>query len=165
MSEFKAIAAVAENGVIGSGLSIPWHISEDFKHFKKTTLGGIVAMGRRTWESLGCKPLPNRENVVITSRPEEIAGGARAFRSLDELARVLRRRPPHALDCRRRKALRNRPRLLLRTRHKPRENVSAGRRVLPEIRRQIQGFRNYFEPPAVRRCQICEKEVIWNFSY
>lgn len=87
MSEFKAIAAVAENGVIGSGLSIPWHISEDFKHFKKTTLGGIVAMGRRTWESLGCKPLPNRENVVITSRPEEIAGGARAFRSLDELAR------------------------------------------------------------------------------
>lgn len=94
MSEFKAIAAVAENGVIGSGLSIPWHISEDFKHFKKTTLGGIVAMGRRTWESLGCKPLPNRENVVITSRPEEIAGGARAFRSLDELARVLRRRPP-----------------------------------------------------------------------
>ena len=55
MSEFKAIAAVAENGVIGSGLSIPWHISEDFKHFKKTTLGGIVAMGRRTWESLGGK--------------------------------------------------------------------------------------------------------------
>lgn len=44
MSEFKAIAAVAENGVIGSGLSIPWHISEDFKHFKKRP-SEDVAMG------------------------------------------------------------------------------------------------------------------------
>ena len=46
MSEFKAIVAVAQNGVIGCGMKIPWHISEDFKHFKRTTLGGIVAMGR-----------------------------------------------------------------------------------------------------------------------
>ena len=58
MSEFKAIVAVAQNGVIGCGMKIPWHISEDFKHFKRTTLGGVVAMGRRTWESLGGRPLP-----------------------------------------------------------------------------------------------------------
>ena len=64
MSEFKAIVAVAQNGVIGCGMKIPWHISEDFKHFKRTTLGGVVAMGRRTWESLGGRPLPGRENVV-----------------------------------------------------------------------------------------------------
>ena len=68
MSEFKAIVAVAQNGVIGCGMKIPWHISEDFKHFKRTTLGGVVAMGRRTWESLGGRPLPGRENVVLTSR-------------------------------------------------------------------------------------------------
>ena len=67
MSKIGAIVAIAENGVIGNGLEIPWHISEDFKHFKRTTTGGIIVMGRRTWESLGSKPLPNRENVVITS--------------------------------------------------------------------------------------------------
>ena len=72
MSKIGAIVAIAENGVIGNGLEIPWHISEDFKHFKRTTTGGIIVMGRRTWESLGSKPLPNRENVVITSSPEKI---------------------------------------------------------------------------------------------
>ena len=81
---YKAIAAIARNGVICCGLKIPWHISEDFKHFKRTTTGGIIVMGRRTWESLGKRPLPNRENVVITSRPEDVQNGARAFKSLDE---------------------------------------------------------------------------------
>ena len=85
MTNFKAIVAVAENGVIGNGLKIPWHISEDFKHFKALTSGHVVLMGRKTWESLGCRPLPNRENAVVTSRPENIAG-ARAFKSLDEAA-------------------------------------------------------------------------------
>ena len=81
--KIKAIAAVALNGVIGNGLDIPWHISEDFKHFKKTTLGNIVVMGRKTWQSLGERPLPNRENVVITSSPESVKN-ARAFASLEE---------------------------------------------------------------------------------
>jgi len=84
MKPLKAIAAVAENGVIGSGLSIPWHIPEDFRHFKKTTMGGIIVMGRRTWESIGSRPLPGRENVVLTSRAGEIEG-ARVFGSLAEL--------------------------------------------------------------------------------
>ena len=83
MSRIKAIAAVALNGVIGNGLKIPWHISEDFKHFKKTTSGAIVVMGRKTWDSLGRRPLPNRENVVITSNPAAVEN-ARAFASLRE---------------------------------------------------------------------------------
>lgn len=81
---FKAIAAVAENGVIGKGMSIPWHIPEDFKHFKKTTMGGIIVMGRRTWESIGSRPLPGRENVVISSQGGG-AEGVKVFRSLEEL--------------------------------------------------------------------------------
>lgn len=85
MTNFKAIAAVAENGVIGRGLEIPWRISEDFRHFKRTTLGGVLLMGRRTWESLGSRPLPGRENAVITSRFGEVSG-ARAFASLEEAA-------------------------------------------------------------------------------
>ncbi|MBO6102977.1 MAG: dihydrofolate reductase, partial [Opitutales bacterium] len=44
---WRAIAAVAQNGVIGDGLRIPWRIPEEFKHFKSTTMGGIVVMGRR----------------------------------------------------------------------------------------------------------------------
>jgi len=84
---FKAIAAVAENGVIGNGNAIPWRISDDFKHFKKTTVGGVVVMGRKTWESLGSKPLPLRENVVVTSRPDKIFG-AKAYKSLDDVERA-----------------------------------------------------------------------------
>lgn len=87
MTNFKAIAAVAENGVIGRGLEIPWRISEDFKHFKRTTLGGVLLMGRRTWESLGSRPLPQRENAVITSHPECVAN-ARAFESLEAAAKA-----------------------------------------------------------------------------
>ena len=84
MAEYRAIAAVAENGIIGNGLRIPWHIPEDFKHFKRTTMGGIVVMGRRTWESLGGRPLPGRENVVISSQMDA-PEGATLCRSLDEL--------------------------------------------------------------------------------
>lgn len=92
MSEFKAIVAVAQNGVIGCGMKIPWHISEDFKHFKRTTLGGVVAMGRRTWESLGGRPLPGRENVVLTSRGGVFSGAetAKAWKSLPRATVAIR---------------------------------------------------------------------------
>ena len=62
----KAIAAMARNRVIGAAGGIPWHLPEDFRWFKRTTLGGVVVMGRKTFESLG-KPLPGRRNVVISS--------------------------------------------------------------------------------------------------
>jgi len=60
------IAAVAENGVIGNNGKLPWHIPEDLKRFKELTSENIVLMGRRTFESLGSKPLPNRANFVIS---------------------------------------------------------------------------------------------------
>ena len=72
MPEIVLIAAVAEkNRVIGKGLSLPWHIPEDLKHFKKHTLGHPLLMGRRTFESLIHQfggPLPKRRNIVLTSR-------------------------------------------------------------------------------------------------
>ena len=61
----KAIAAMSLNRVIGRDGEIPWHISEDFQWFKKTTLGHVVLMGRKTYESLG-QPLPKRTNVILT---------------------------------------------------------------------------------------------------
>lgn len=64
------IVAYDENRLIGNGLEIPWKISEDFKHFKKTTTGNIVIMGRKTWDSLpkNYKPLPDRTNMVVSSK-------------------------------------------------------------------------------------------------
>ena len=61
----SVIVAVARGGVIGGKNRLLWHISEDLRRFKAITLGHPVAMGRRTWESLG-RPLPGRTNIVIT---------------------------------------------------------------------------------------------------
>lgn len=64
---FNLIAAVDFNGYIGYQGKIPWHISEELKYFKKVTGDSPVIMGRKTWDSLPKKPLPNRENLVISS--------------------------------------------------------------------------------------------------
>ena len=76
------VAAIARNGVIGANGSLPWHLPEDLKHFKKLTLGHPIIMGRRTWESLG-KPLPGRENIVVTRRSGYEATGASVAASLE----------------------------------------------------------------------------------
>jgi len=82
----KAIVAVAENNVIGNGLQIPWHIKEDFKHFKETTLGSVIVFGKSTWLSLGCKPLPSRENAILsTTLTDTPPDGAIYFKSKEEL--------------------------------------------------------------------------------
>lgn len=65
------IVAIAKNRVIGNGAEIPWHSKEEFKHFKSTTMGFPILMGRKTFESIG-RPLPGRLNVVI-SRKENLS--------------------------------------------------------------------------------------------
>jgi len=70
---YKAIAAMAENRVIGNGGEIPWHLPEDFKWFKKITMGDILVMGRKTYESIG-RPLPGRDTYVLSRQPREIPG-------------------------------------------------------------------------------------------
>lgn len=62
---YIAIAAMSENRAIGKDWKIPWYVPEDFKHFKETTLGAPIIMGRKTYESIG-RPLPGRENIVLT---------------------------------------------------------------------------------------------------
>ena len=64
-----AIAAMARNRVIGRGGTIPWHISDELRWFKRTTTGHTVLMGRKTFASLG-RPLPNRRNLVVSHGPE-----------------------------------------------------------------------------------------------
>jgi dihydrofolate reductase len=77
------IAAVARNGVIGAGGTIPWHLPEDFAHFKATTLGHTLVMGRATYESIG-RPLPGRTTIVLTRDPEWRADGVLTAGSLEE---------------------------------------------------------------------------------
>ena len=62
------IVAYTNNLLIGKDNSIPWHISDDLKRFKKLTTGNVIIMGRKTFESIGSKPLPNRTNIVISSK-------------------------------------------------------------------------------------------------
>ena len=76
------VAAVAANGVIGAQGKLPWHLPEDLRHFKAITLGHPVIMGRKTWESLG-RPLPGRENIVVTRAPGYDAPGASVAASLE----------------------------------------------------------------------------------
>ena len=83
MKQFQAIAAMALNRVIGQGNRIPWHLPEDFQWFKQTTMGHVLVMGRRTFESIG-RPLPGRETVVL-SRAGFAHPGVRVVGGLDEL--------------------------------------------------------------------------------
>jgi dihydrofolate reductase len=66
------VAAVSKNGVIGKDGTIPWSIPTDLKHFKKLTKDGVVIMGRKTFESIGNKPLPNRHNIVVSTTMSKI---------------------------------------------------------------------------------------------
>jgi dihydrofolate reductase len=79
-----AIAAMALNRAIGVEGRIPWHLSKDMKFFKQTTLGHVVLMGRKTFDSLG-RPLPNRENLVLSRRSLDAPGVTR-LASFDEIA-------------------------------------------------------------------------------
>ena len=74
------VAAVAENGVIGLGGDIPWHLPEDFGHFKRTTTGHVLIMGRTTHEGIG-RPLPGRTTIVLTRDPAWSDDGVHVARS------------------------------------------------------------------------------------
>lgn len=78
------VLAMAENGVIGDKGTIPWRIADDMKRFKALTLGKPVVMGRKTWDSLPRKPLPDRTNIVVTRQPDWSADGAVTAASLED---------------------------------------------------------------------------------
>ena len=75
------ICAMAKNRTIGRNNSLPWHLPEDLKYFKHTTMGSTIIMGRKTWESIG-RALPGRTNIVITSNADYKAEGAKVVGSL-----------------------------------------------------------------------------------
>lgn len=87
------IWAEARGGVIGASGGMPWHVPEDLAHFKETTMGEPVVMGRKTWDSLSdrFRPLPGRENIVITRQQDWSAEGARRASDVQDAVRGLDR--------------------------------------------------------------------------
>ena len=83
MPKITLIAAYAARRCIGINNTMPWHLPEDFAFFKSYTNGKPVIMGRKTWESLPRKPLPGRQNIVIT-RQDYQAEGAQTAASLED---------------------------------------------------------------------------------
>jgi dihydrofolate reductase len=83
MQPYVAIAALSENRVIGTQNRIPWHLPADFKFFKATTMGHVLVMGRKTFESIG-RPLPGRDTIVL-SRSGFSHPGVRTVAGLDQL--------------------------------------------------------------------------------
>ncbi len=90
MKQVIVIAAVAQNGVYGENGTIPWHSKMDMSHFKKETTGNTVVMGRKTWDSLPekFKPLPNRQNIVVTRSQELFLPGVQVVASSKEAVDV-----------------------------------------------------------------------------
>ena len=75
------ICAMSKNRVIGKDNGLPWHLPGDLKHFKQTTLGSPIIMGRKTWESIG-RPLPDRTNIIVSRNSEIQFDGVKTFDSL-----------------------------------------------------------------------------------
>ncbi len=78
------IAAMSENGVIGKGNTLPWHLPEELKYFRKMTAEKPVIMGRKTFESIGNKPLPKRHNIILTRSVDLLAEGCTVVHTVEQ---------------------------------------------------------------------------------
>jgi dihydrofolate reductase len=81
------IVALSTNRVIGRDGGLPWYLPADLRHFKKTTMGHHLIIGRRTWEEVG-KPLPGRDMVVVTRSRDFAPEGVRVVRSVEQALEV-----------------------------------------------------------------------------
>lgn len=82
---FSLIVAMTENRVIGANNQLPWHLPNDFKHFKAITMGKTIIMGRKTHESIG-RILPGRRNIILSSQLEYTVPGGEVVHTIEEIA-------------------------------------------------------------------------------
>lgn len=87
MTLLTLIVARARNGTIGRDNTLPWRLPEDLQHFKRTTMGAPVVMGRKTWDSIG-RPLPGRRNIVVSRNRDLKLEGAEVVASLEDAQRL-----------------------------------------------------------------------------
>lgn len=86
------VCAMAKNRVIGKDNQMPWHLPADLKHFKAVTMSKPIVMGRKTYESIG-RPLPGRQNVVISRNTEYVAEGCDVVDSIESALTLLNEQP------------------------------------------------------------------------
>lgn len=94
MKPLTLIVAIADGGVIGKGGTLPWRISEDLKHFKESTLGHAIIMGRKTHESIG-RALPGRRNIVVTRDAGRSFEGCETAASVEAAIELARKTDDH----------------------------------------------------------------------
>lgn len=82
-NQLSAVVAVARNGTIGRGNTLPWRLRSDLQRFKRLTMGHSLVMGRKTYESIG-RTLPGRQTIVLTRQKDKIFEGVRIAKSLEE---------------------------------------------------------------------------------
>jgi dihydrofolate reductase len=87
MAMISLIVAASTNNAIGIGGDLPWRLSDDLKRFKAVTMGKPIIMGRKTWDSIG-RPLPGRQNIVVTRQPEFSAEGCDVVASVAEAVAI-----------------------------------------------------------------------------
>ena len=87
--EIHLIWAQDYDGGIGKNGQLPWHIPEDLKNFKKITIDSTIIMGRKTWDSLPFKPLPNRRNIVLS---KNTINNVEVYHNIDECINILKKR-------------------------------------------------------------------------
>ncbi|CAN7430311.1 dihydrofolate reductase [Cupriavidus necator] len=87
MTLLTLVVARARNNTIGRDNTLPWRLPEDLAHFKRTTMGAPVIMGRKTWDSIG-RPLPGRRNIVVSRNPDLRIEGAEVAASLEDAQRL-----------------------------------------------------------------------------
>ena len=92
--EVNLIVAIGKNGEIGKNGDLIWKISEDLKRFKSLTTGHPVIMGRKTWESLPKKPLPNRRNIILSRQSDFQVQGGEVVNSVEEALRITKDESP-----------------------------------------------------------------------
>lgn len=85
--KLTAIVAMTSERIIGKNGTLPWHLPEDLKLFKRYTTGNPIVMGRKTWDSIG-KPLPNRQSIVLTRDPDWSSPGAHVIHHPDDIAHI-----------------------------------------------------------------------------
>ena len=81
------IAAMGKNRAIGLAGRMPWHLPAELQHFKQATMGKAIVMGRKTWQAIG-RPLPGRQNIVVTRNPDFQAEGVDLASSLEDAVRI-----------------------------------------------------------------------------
>jgi dihydrofolate reductase len=89
MALLTIVVAIDAQRGIGINNTLPWHLPEDLAHFKRTTTGHPIIMGRKTFDSIG-RPLPNRRNIVVTRSPDWRHDGVEAVTSLDAAIALVR---------------------------------------------------------------------------